>query len=383
MHMLPLPDRYDRFRLVKFILKYQIKKFSPTTQKELELITGVGQTSISRLSNPDYLGSKGKGQKNLSRKHILALTRKGLGMSHVQASLLLWLAGGSDFKPWREHEFAQLQIPNPEVEESRQVNVFRDDPLRAHAGVIKLLAETFGTSHSDASWHNINTNLLHGHSQQHSEALYRKLIEMEARPGQRMVVSKYPSILVSTDISSASERVFESSGSGRATLLELLKQRREIFLSNIERYGERAIHSVASLKRFVSKKSNHPLGIAERRKRVKELIQFIRDEKKYPHYYVGLIPEKESPKGTKIEPEVEIAIKSTSEVVIRGTARELSNHPETVVCGPNYLHWDNEWAVISSYLDFERVWGRLQSQGHTNRKTVLARLEKIIKEAGS
>jgi hypothetical protein len=58
----------------------------------------------------------------------------------------------------------------------------------------------------------------------------------------------------------------------------------------------------------------------------------------------------------------------------------LSNHPETVVCGPSYLHWEDRWAVVSFYLDFERVWRRLQDEGHTEKKAVIACLKKILRK---
>jgi hypothetical protein len=136
---------------------------------------------------------------------------------------------------------------------------------------------------------------------------------------------------------------------------------------NIDKYGERAIHSISSLKRYASKTFTHSLKVEERKKRIQSLSDYL--DRFYPQFQVGL---------ADIEPEVEIAIKSTEFAIMRGTARELSNHPETIVCGPSYLFWDDDITVVTYFLDFEKEWAKLEEVGRTEKKTVKSILSDII-----
>jgi hypothetical protein len=183
-----------------------------------------------------------------------------------------------------------------------------------------------------------------------------------------MLVSKYPSSLVASDTKAGSELIIDAPKDVSAALAQIHTDRHKKFLENLAKYGERAIHSKASLKRFVNAESNHPMSIEHRKSRFQSFINYLY---KYPRFQVGLLDD--------IEPEVEIAIKSTREAVIRGTARELSNHPLTAVCGPRYMYWDNELAILNFYLQFERLWAKLHVAGLTNKKFVISQLEEIAK----
>lgn len=320
---------------------------------------------------------KAKQHRNLNRQHLLLLSRKGFALSHIDASLILWLAEGPAFTPWRENEFrlCALKPPDPGLDsdliEIRSVNSFRDDPNKAHVAAVNLLRDVFVTAPSEDGWHRIRTNILHGNSPSDILALHRKLRDMEYRGGQRMIVSQYPSILVSPDL--RSNMIWSGVPEpNKRPFFEMLAERKKIFEFNLGRFGERAIHSISSLKRFIHTEFKHPLDVDIRKQRLRGLIQYLQQ---YPRFLVGLIPEGES----GIEPEIEIAIKSTREAVIRGTTRDLSNHPQTIICGPSYLHWDNDWAVITFYLDFEKQWEKLTTTGMTDRAEVMRLLEEILK----
>lgn len=380
--MLQFPHRFDRYRLISLIFSSLREHIPNLKQGVLEELTGIDQTTISRLLSSNTMRKRAKLRRRLNRGHLLVLSRKGFGLSHKDASLILWLAEGPTFTPWRESEFQSFGIaaPDPRVEneldEIRLVNGFRDTPERAHTAAVNLLRSTFVVTPPDDGWHKIRTNILHGNSPEDILALHKKLRDMEYRGGQRMIVSQYPSILVSSDLSNSS-RVFEQASEvNKIRILELLKERKRIFDFNLDRFGERAIHSISSLKRFVNSDFKHPLDLHTRRQRIQGLIKYLQA---YPRFHVGLVPETEA----GIEPEIEIAIKSTREAVIRGTSRDLSNHPETIVCGPSYLHWDNEWAVITFYLDFEREWEKLTETGMTDKTRVLAIIGEILQTSAT
>jgi hypothetical protein len=364
--MLTLPHRYDRYCLIALVLDHQKKLFPQLSQLKLEGMTHLDQSTISRLLSKSVLGEKGKRNRKLNRGSLLALTRIGLEMDHYKASLMLWLSEGEEYKPWRDKEFLDLQLPTPTLEERRAANALNNDPWQVHMAIIDLLEKTCPADQS-TSWYSVETQLLQGNSPAHRVALFQKLRAMEDPPGQRMLVSKYPSILVSTDLSLASELLAETNGTVGAELHQMLTERQKILRQNLFRYGERAIHSVSSLTRFVKPEFNHPIPLEERRNRVSGLIEFL---KGYEKFQVGLLD--------AIEPETEIAIKSTQAAVIRGTARELSNHPQTAVCGPSYIYWRDERAVLSFYLGFERLWAKLYQAGLTEKKRVITILKQIL-----
>ena len=363
---LPLPHRYDRYRLIGLILSHQRSLYPTLNQSTLGELTHLDQSTISRLLNPSFLGDRGTRNSKLNRSHLLALSRKGLKMDHRQASLLLWLAQGEDYKPWTADECANLQLDPPSAPDALESNFFRSDPWHAHLAMIELLEKRFLSNEAGALWYPVETQLLQGNTPNHHLRLFQTLRLVESGPGQRMLVSKYPSSLVSTDTDEGTELIVDSSEDMKRWLIQILTERRKIFRANVAKYGERAIHSVPSLKRFVNGSFQHPIDLEARKNRVRNLIQILR---KYPRFEVGLLED--------IEPEVEIAIKSTCEAVIRGTARELSNHPHTVVCGPSYMYWDDEVAVLNFYLEFERLWTKLHDAGLTNRQRVITKLEEI------
>ncbi|HEV7747800.1 MAG TPA: hypothetical protein VGO56_22560 [Pyrinomonadaceae bacterium] len=366
--MLTLPHRYDRYRLIALVLDHQKKLIPQLSQLKLEDLTHLDQSTISRLLSKSVLGEKGRRNSKLKRESLLALTRSGLKMDQYQASLMLWLSEGEDFKPWRDKEFLDLQLTPPTLEEKRAANALSFDPWQTHMALIDLLERICLADRESTYWYPVETQLLQGNSAAHHLALFQKLKAMESLPGQRMLVSKYPSVLISTDAGAGGELLAETSETVRGELRQIMTERQKILRQNLYRYGERAIHSVLSLKRFVSAEFSHPIPLTERKNRVSALIDFL---EKNERFEVGLLDQ--------IEPEIEIAIKSTEAAIVRGTARELSNHPQTVVCGPSYMYWKDERAVLRFYLDFEKLWATLHQAGLTEKRGVLRRLKQVLK----
>jgi hypothetical protein len=217
--------------------------------------------------------------------------------------------------------------------------------------------------------------MLHGNSPESRIEFYRKLLEIEARPGQRLLVSKFPSILVSTDISKIDQHeLMDVPDQFYLEMQDLLKRRKEIFQRNLEQYGERSIHSVSSIARFLNSSFRHNVSVVERRARVRGLLGRLRGSTKFQ---VAL---------ADVEPEVEIAIKSTEAAMMRGTSRELSNHPQTIHCGPRYLFWvdkevEKPWGVLSFFFDFEDEWQKLEDAGRANQEYVIHVLQGMLTEA--
>jgi len=367
MYLIHFPHAYDPYRLIGLILNNRREQRKMPTQRKLEALSGVKQSQISRILSFDELAKKAQRPRGLNRIHLLALAVRGLKLSCYQASLLLWLAEAERYRFWSLEEFKKAGVKKPDAKTMRRGCALQASPIATFEAVLELLREIFRLDILDNDWNKIETQVLHGNSPASRIALYEVLKEMEKRPGQRMLVSKYPSIMVSTDIANSSETVANFRGPERAELLEQLRNRQTTFHMRLSKYGERVIHSIPSLKRFVSKSFAHPVPIEERKKRVAGLIKYL--DKYYPKFQVGL---------SDTEPEVEIAIKSTDSVVVRGTSRDLSNHPDTIVCGPSYLYWDDMLAVITFYVDFELEWLKLQRNGRTDKTVVKDVLRKLI-----
>jgi hypothetical protein len=367
MYVTPLPHAYDRYRLIGLILNYRQAHLPKLSQREFQELTGVHQTQISRLESLEKLEEKACHKRPLNRAHLLAFSVRGLKMSYRDASLLLWLAEGGKFRPWTAQELRAAEIPKPDAETVSEMNLFRNRPRAAWYAIVDLLGKTFARDLLDNRWGTVDTHVLHGNTPTSRRALYDVLERMEGRPGQRMLVSKYPSILVSTDMTKSSELVQTVQEPERSELIRKLTERRSTFHMNLEKYGERAIHSVSSLRRFVSEGFKHTVSADERKERVRSLMRHL--DGYYPKLQVGL---------ADVEPEVEIAIKSTEFAVVRGTARDLSNHPETIVCGPSYLFWDDDMAVVTFFLDFEKEWEKLERKGRTEKKAVIKILEDVL-----
>ncbi len=365
-----LPHRYDRYRLLGLLFEHLTHH---ATQKALGDKLKLNQSTISRSFTLQGLEEKGLLQHTLKKRTLMTFASKALSLGYREISLLLWLATGNGFKPLSDSEIAEhcLQPTREQLEESV---VFQKSPNSAYWAAIDWLKAVISHHDTDSSVYELKTWMTHGNSLKSRLGFYHKLLEIEARPGQRLLVSKFPSILTSSDVDKFDEELLRLPKADALLLRGILARRHEIFIRNLETYGERAIHSISSLQRFVSHEFDHPVDLQERRNRVKNLIAQLNDFKKFR---VGL---------AEVEPEIEIAIKSTEAAMIRGTARQLSNHPMTLYCGPNYLFWiDKEGqepcGVLAFFLDFEDEWRKLQQTGKTDSDYVVEKLKAIITDA--
>ena len=72
------------------------------------------------------------------------------------------------------------------------------------------------------------------------------------------------------------------------------------------------------------------------------------------------------------------AIKNGWAASLRGTARDVrSVNPDTVICGPLYIYWDDVRSVYAFVLDFELAWDRIPPECR-GKKYVLSQLENLL-----
>jgi hypothetical protein len=366
----PLPHRYDRYRLLGILSKYH-----PSSENQEDLGTKLQrhQSTISRMISLTSLEERALTQQVIRRSSLLKFACDGMHLNYQETSLFLWLALGINFRPLTQQETDKYTCLARNLTWVSEAEEYQREPFVAYWAAIDWIKATLAKPQGSSALYELRTLMLHGNSPENRLEFYRKLLELEARPGQRLVVSKYPSILVSEEVDKSDEELLLTPTPLRGQLRQLLIRRREKHKQNIEDYGERTIHSISSLRRFVSSGFEHKISVEERRRRVEALIAHLNS---YKHFHVGL---------ADLEPEVEIAIKSTESTVIRGTARELSNHPKTLHCGPSYLFWvDKEvkepWGVAAFFLDFEDEWRKLWAEKKTDKKYVIEQLELILEE---
>src|SRR5437868_5076299 len=94
---------------------------------------------------------------------------------------------------------------------------------------------------------------------------------------------------------------------------------RHLFHRNLRTYGERCIHSIESLQRYLREKFTHEFSYEQRRAHFESWVEILRQ---YEHYEVGL---------AQTEPEMEFIIKSPFAACLRGTSRSIPVDKESII----------------------------------------------------
>ena len=194
----------------------------------------------------------------------------------------------------------------------------------------------------------------------------RFMLSKECFPGQRMLISKYPSAFIRPalmDVFRDHKQAFrwyflrsllepekKSANQEGLDKEEIRTARMRFFLFNLYNYGERWITSIPSLKRYVSDSFNHSFipNVWERRR---QLLTVIRLLDQYQYFQIGLMAN---------EPEAELVIKSNRWIIQQTVTRLPLYLPEedeaSLICGPTHIFWSQPNAVLPVYLEFEKEW---------------------------
>src|ERR1051325_112783 len=360
------PHKFDRYRLMGYIMR-QLRKSQGLSQQGLaeqimsrQSLPGgrkptprsTLQRRISHIENFEHLEETAfEAQRPVAREMFLDTASEGLALTPLEIETLLWLIEGDEFQPlavaelavhpaigghdtfrceeqeWRSHSLALLE---------RAVRLARQ---REHAAA---------GAGSGAGTIAGQVRMLTGWEEAHQVRFRDELLAIESKPGQRLLISKYPSLLAYPGDAFVHIDLDEwlMSPSGLEQIKGITDRRRHVFRSNLRQFGERHIHSRESLKRYVAEGFSHPLSAPERRRHIQNLIQLLRDN---PLFEVAL---------ATVEPEMEFVIKSGQVASLRGTARDIRRR-ESVICGPLYIFWDNITTVYSFMVDFEHAWEKI------------------------
>lgn len=340
------PHDFDRYRLMGFLLRQARKSLrrGRYTQEQLgEKAGGISQAIISNLESFARLESFAQtGNKPTTRETLIEIATLGLNLSPRDIDALLWLFDGEEFTPLDEGEIRYCKTYDKDARPLRY-----DDhlPLRRH--VLDLLDKWLARKNVRFP-RKVEARMITDWNEVGQLEFRHELLNMESKPGQRMLVSKYPSFLTyPNSLRGKARRGSDASLSeeGQEKAAEINDMRREVFIKNLSAYGERCIHSIRSLKIYLSDDFEHRLDLSQRKEQIENLILLL---KKHENFEIAL---------ANVEPEIELEIKSTVSACLRGTEKDTYyEHEKPILCGPLYIYWYDVITLFSIYRNFEQIW---------------------------
>lgn len=363
------PHEFDRYRIMGFLLRQARKSLrrGRVTQELLGKKSGVSQAIISNLESfPRLEGFAETGSKPTTRETLIEIATLGLSLSPKDVDALLWLFDGEDFKPLDEGEIRYCRSYDKEAGPLRYED---KSELRRH--VLNSLDKWLARK-DIRSPRKVETRMITDWNETGQLEFRQELLDMESKPGQRMLVSKYPSFLTyphSLRGRSRRGRDISLSEEGQEKVAEINDARREVFIKNINSYGERCIHSTLSLNKYLAEDFEHLLDLKQRKEQIENLIVLL---KEHNNFEIAL---------ANVEPEIELEIKSTVAACLRGTEKDTYyEHQKPILCGPLYIYWYDEITLFSTYRNFERVWDEIPAK-QREKKFVINLLQKALDSA--
>jgi hypothetical protein len=336
------PHKFDRYNIFHFIAKslFDCRNIS---QDDFKKLTGLSQPTISNITNmarSEKLAEEDSYNKTHQpiNKRTLNKFCDSLSVGERQKYALVWL----------------LQDGSPNLEMRKTILEMLDDIANivlSKSSIKEIEVDIAGTKGL------FDSKSAKDVFSKQSEALQKRLHQMSAKSGHRMVVSKFPTS--ATHPNDVDKRLPLEG-----------KFRRIKFYNNISKkgWGERHIHSRLTLKRYLNENSDCSLlKIGQRREHIKILIETLKNTK-YPNFEVGLADN---------EPEIELAMRSIDVVGISTTAREILLSKDPFACGPSYLFIHDKMTVLSCFLDFEREWANIP-QEFREKESVIKWLEETL-----
>ncbi|HEX3822651.1 MAG TPA: hypothetical protein VHW45_20130 [Candidatus Sulfotelmatobacter sp.] len=350
MPALLFPQKIDRFRLIQFLFR-RIREQQPgRRQQVLGVKAGVSQASVSRLENLVIDDNV----KNIQRDKLLSIICHGLNLPQDDVEALLWLYDGVSLGAFEVDRYLKNYIPNAAV------GTFRSDELRQ--AVLSLLDRA--VEHGGP--HKASVEMRFKADATARLAEVKELLEYEERPGQRLFITTIPTSLVhpasAFDTGEIVPPVIKAAGC-ESTFQPLHKRRQELFLRNIERFGERSIHSKRALEHYVKDRDAHFTTLDQRRLQIKNWIQLLTANE---HYEIGLEDE---------VPQLELCVKTTPVALIRGVSEDRNQ--KNPFWGVHHIFWRDEISVFSFILSFEQRWINIQTD-HRDKKWVVKWLENLL-----
>jgi hypothetical protein len=403
------PHNYDRYRLFGQYLRMAHHAYS-SGDSQTDLTNFINekfkpsprfhQSYVSQLESLSQLDQQAMQSKPFSESYAWWLML-ALDCSFREAKLLHWLITSDNQVPddlisrYAEHDIVPKEDlifdPNshPEISHFEIVNKLRQLYIKHQCGIHKQpLVE------NDSFFaYEVSKVEMRSWSEPLSIEWEHFLLSKECFPGQRMLVSKYPSALIKPTlfkVFNECEPAFKwyyinnysaDKNQGEQEYSESLYEmtrtvRMRFFLFNLYHFGERWITSLSSLERYLSNSFHHPFmpSVWERREQILTIVRLLDF---YPVFRIGL---------TKSEPETELVIKSNRWVLQQTSSRipiasTEDGTSDLFTCGPTHIFWSKPDSVLPVYLEFEREWQKLYERGHTDSSYVRSQLLKTVQDS--
>jgi len=325
----------DRRRLFRALVASERAR-KGATQVEVARRARVSQSLVSRLEASET--------KRVCRNLLTRILAFGLELGPTDVEALAWLYQGALAGKQEDHPLAAEHPPNSEA------RVHAEPGSDFRTSILRLLSRAV---HQPGSLiHDATARVTFSSDEVARLEQMREVLRIEKREGLRLLVTKYPSSLTNPPEAFASGKVqpqfiFPDS---RKIAIEIMLERQQVFISNLQTYGERNIHSKQGLKRFLTEETGFRYPLEQRRAQVRHWVHLLAQ---YPQYEVALV---------EATPQLEIGIKSTLAAVVRGAPRD-DDQAKTALWGPYQIFWHDKHSVLSFLLEFETRWDAIPPEG--------------------
>jgi transcriptional regulator with XRE-family HTH domain len=363
------PHPVDRYRLIQRLATSARVTYRPgrrgmeqsgISQEALARRANVSQATVSNIENLEK--TIHSSSRRVRREDLLKVLTWGLEMPAEDLDALLWLFDG---EPLREDEIRRyVRGYQPQAARTRAVEAH----LRQR--VLDLLRAAINRTFEPESSQTATVRVFSG-DERGRVAVDRALHALEHLPGQRLLATALPTGVALLELCQASDR------RGSDDLLppdlplesrQRAQERVDNFLTNMDLYGERSIHSMPSLEHYLAAGAPHRLSLEDRRGHIRRWCDLLRS---HEHYEVAL---------ADATPDLEAVIKSTKQAMLRAA------HHDSYVrerdwqrggWGPRYVLWLDEFSVTSFLLDFEAHWQQVPLE-YRSKDSVLNWLEERL-----
>jgi hypothetical protein len=357
------PHALDRYRALQLILRrirveYRCGPDEPGVgQKWVALRARVGQPTVSNLEN--IAESLDSPKRHVGREELLKVLTWGFELPPERVDALLWLYDGCPLSPAEFRAYVRGYSP-------------RSAPCAMSASELRalVLAELRHFVERDTpdvidevSRVRLFSGTPHGRLE-----LARANAAQECMSGQRLLIRAELSLRYhrwpkgvdhATDPRIGLETDCHMESIGRRVALGLMQ--------TVERYGERSIHSIAAVQRYLDPAVEHPTSIDERRHRVEQLLAVLRD---YPLYEIAF---------TDAVPRLDLIAKHLCVAATVSLASSAETLPGSDWGPASIQFWDTRTVVWFGLL-FEEQWDAIAPQWKS-REHVIEWLETLVGRA--
>jgi hypothetical protein len=265
------PHALDRYRVLQLVLRQLRLDHRPgqhepgVGQKWVALRARVGQPTVSNLEH--IAESLDSPKRHVGREELLKVLTWGFELAQERVDALLWLYDGQPLAASELRAYVRSYAPQAAIV------AYTAADLRA-----LVLAELRRFIEGDApgELRQLAAVRLFTASPEGRLEIARASVEHEGARGQRMAIRadlslvshRWPrSMARDTDPFAGLAEDYDMASLGRRVALGVLQ--------SMERYGERSIHSITALDRFLNPATPHPLTIDERLRHLDAYIDLL------------------------------------------------------------------------------------------------------------